>query len=133
MEFFKIKSSLNIDLKIYLSRSLKDRLKRLELHRIQTSLDPSIAQERVYTHVRIWFAKAASEAVTLGSRHPATALREVGTPPRLSRKQVGSLNPSGLDIKLLKVRSTRKKAAWVQRLQKNIYIYIYTIKISNFV
>jgi len=64
MAFFKIKSSLNIDLKIYLSRSLKDRLKRLELHRIQTSLDPYILQGRVYAHVRIWFGKAASEAVT---------------------------------------------------------------------
>ena len=121
MEFFKIKSSLNIDLKIYLSRSLKDRLKRLELHRIQTSLDPYIPQGRVYAHVRIWFAKAASEAITLGSRHPTTALREVGTPPRLSRKQVGSLNPSGLvtNIKLVKVRSTRQNAAWVESLQKD--------------
>ena len=53
MEFFKIKSSLNIDLKMYLSRSLKDRLKRLEFHRIKTSLDPYIPQGRVYAHVRI--------------------------------------------------------------------------------
>jgi len=121
MEFFKRKSSLNIDLKIYLSRSLKNRLKRLELHRIQTSVHPSIAQGRVYAHIRIWFAKAASEAITLGSRHPTTTLREVGTPPRLSRKQVGSLNPSGLmtNIKLVKVRSTQQNATWVESLQKD--------------
>jgi len=92
VDFFKIKSSLNnikflnifyiykrflnIDQKIYQTRSLKDRLKRLEhkrrlkrleQNRMQTLKDPYILQRRVYFRIWIWFATADSEAITCQS------------------------------------------------------------------